>query len=896
MEILEKRYKAVSKAVSKEYLIKKDSIDWGGMASWRRAVQESIDGIENNYGVGGIVEAVDRKEAERMRAFLDPYKQHLEKVMNSELMSVIGENTRLDGLKKGLENDLKYRRITQAEFDTRIAPINSGIADLEQTVRANRGRYLREATSLGMGPFNGRGYLYKDSYTQVYERRLLEEVVAVDFARPRSKGKNKRIGDVVAEVPGNYAGRAIGIISRLEYEYQVMQIEEFFDAVESGKFLERYIWNKAKGYINSATPSYWVKKGLDKVHSLGLKTGDDDDFEKTMLGKLSGLGTIAGMHKSVSKERLETIKSIHELKISRSNPTNTAADIAAIDQSIADARTRFAALQRTSEATNMAAPGNLWGNWFKVKFEGGRANRRGEVDAFTAGVRISARLYGGGHFAGIKGLSEIRAMVRSGEWTPEALAFFIKNVGPDGLSDPSFLRRLLLLNKRRAIILPPGMDQAEFASQVMELREWVLKHRHRISTNVDMDSDAFWLSFVDMMANKMRDPDFNLIGITKRYAGLFEKVWNKLNEFQTMVFVKFGKILAPVSYVKTFIAEKIADLIPKLLALLGGAASGGTLAILLEKIGRILRPIIRFLVKKSLDFVQNFVGGLIHGDFGKALAELDKQVQALIKALLIFSSVPIIITVALSTMFFGASTTTISPIDPTRSAGEVDYFGAGLGNFTGNPTDMIGPGSPAANEGCFVFENNDEILTCNGTNYQLLDWPNPPLSTFQAAARAIMGTGYGNRLCASNTSIRVFWAESPVGQFGCTSSGCWWGETCGANSFVLNNAIPTTISNHYSTYLFAHESGHVWYHRYGEAFETVPGAITFSTALSEGKNPTYPGGCGTQSNNEDYAETIGNYFWVNVADCPNIPGSSYTEYWSQFPRHWQYIQEVLFRP
>ncbi|RJR26843.1 hypothetical protein C4561_03655 [candidate division WWE3 bacterium] len=881
MEVLQKRFGKAVSDIKEGTLLNSDRTDWDRWDSINEQLDKSLANIETSYGVGGKIDLVDRKEAEKMRHFIDPYKQHLEQMRDQELLQIARERKRLLTEKeRSLPAQLRAGTITQDQFDTQIKSVNDRLNDIHRTASQGKRTHARNLTSLGRGPFNGRGYLYNNSYIEVYERRLLEEVVTVDFLRPRARGKNKRIGDVIAEVPGTHASRAIGVLNRIEYENQVMAIDEVFDALTEGKFLERYVWNKVKTYIEPLTPAYWTNKALDGVHYFGLKLGKDVDFEKTWLGNIAGTGRAAGSYAALSKNQLQLSRDIIATQSELKKAGLSAANRAKLNSDLATLQTNLTSVRGRIDALSEKGPGKFWGNWFNMEFDGGHPNRRGQVDAFVSNVRISGRFYGGAHFASIGGLAQLRGMVHSGEWTPEALAYFIKNVDHTGLANPAFLQRLMALNGNRAIVLPPGINAEEFANQVINLRQWVLKNRKNFSSNVNMDSDAFWLGFVDMVAHKMKDPDFKLIGITKRYAGLFEKLWNKLNEFQTMLFTKFGKVLAPLSYIKTFIAEKIADMIPKLLSLIAGGASGGTLAIVTETLGRVLRPIIRFVVRKTLDFAQNFVGGLIRGDFFKAFAELEKQVQAFMRAMLMVSAVPMLIILVLTTAFFGSSSTTISPVDPTRSPGTIDAFETWTAGGGGSMIEILNPTSRPSTTSCFEFV--DAPGSTIG-QHPIGTWPTYEVDALNAAIvelQAVSG-GYLDRLCAAGT-IELYWAPWDPG---------WCGHVFG--SIIVFTDTCSYSRAYYNAYLFAHETGHVYNNRVG--WDSVPGLIQFAEVDDRdgGTLPTYPGDCSTSNTSgEDFAETIGNWVRINTFDCAGIDATL----WGQFPAHFEFADEVLTRP
>jgi len=121
----------------------------------------------------------------------------------------------------------------------------------------------------------------------------------------------------------------------------------------------------------------------------------------------------------------------------------------------------------------------------------------------------------------------------------------------------------------------------------------------------------------------------------------------------------------------------------------------------------------------------------------------------------------------------------------------------------------------------------------------------------------------------------------------------WCGNANGTSSEIVFTSTCGYHNTDYTSYLFAHETGHIYWARHKDD-RTRWG----STVAGENRLPTYSLGCGgTQDASEDFADNIGDYVYVNLCDCPDISnyGSDFNSFWASFPKHLQAAIQVLFR-
>ncbi|NMB69591.1 hypothetical protein GYA27_00085 [candidate division WWE3 bacterium] len=333
-------------------------------------------------------------------------------------------------------------------------------------------------------------------------------------------------------------------------------------------------------------------------------------------------------------------------------------------------------------SSNLDAPGAIYGNWFKIKHAQEYTYKDLAGLEVKSNVVFSGKIWGGKHFEGMEGLFSMRKLVDSGELTPQALAFMIAHAEDGCFSNSDFLAELARLNGGRGIV-PKNADK--FALQLVKLREWVDKNGARLGANVNSSDPAYWLGLIDALGKKTGN---GAIALSKRYAGLLDKLIAKLNFLQSVVLTKIGKFLAPINYLKTIIVEAVSEFFLKMLDVAAGAASGGILAGFTAALGRVLKPVIRFIVRRVVDATETFVKGVIQGDIFLVFIELEKTFLRFAKYALIVAGIPFFIIFMISMMFGGATMTTYSPIDPTSPSSVV------VEEYTGGVNLNAGPGIP----------------------------------------------------------------------------------------------------------------------------------------------------------------------------------------------------------
>ncbi len=318
------------------------------------------------------------------------------------------------------------------------------------------------------------------------------------------------------------------------------------------------------------------------------------------------------------------------------------------------------------------APGMVFGNYFRLDFK-------------HNGTRYLPRIYGGSHFTLVDTLAKA---VKDKKIDISTLGLLLANV-----SDPTSKAARDLLARNGITLANLGLaDDKELRAQWAALQGWVHRNKKRFG-NANLNDAGFWTEFMRaLMAEHFNE---NTLKITRKFAGLLEKAWSTLNKIQTKFLNRFGKFIAPITYISNFVADRVADLIPKLLAVVFGGATGGIAGGVILAVSRLMRPIVRAVTKATMDFAQNFVLGALRGDLLKAFNELQKLVVNLVKTITVIVGVPVLALAAVSTIFMGASLTTMSPIDAAKN-----NSGAG-GGF-----QLLPPG-----EGLTVTVRKDVVVT-----------------------------------------------------------------------------------------------------------------------------------------------------------------------------------------
>jgi len=239
----------------------------------------------------------------------------------------------------------------------------------------------------------------------------------------------------------------------------------------------------------------------------------------------------------------------------------------------------------------------------------------------------------------------------------------------------------------------------------------------------------------------------------------------------------------------------------------------------------------------------------------------------------------------LSNLFTATVAGSTSPIDSTRSTGGSDYFN---GTTTGSGVDIHNPTSNPSSVACFDFTS----ASGNIGDWTVGTWPtsfeNLVNNTALPNLQRVSG-GYLGRLCAAGR-IKVYYSP--------TSAPGIWGEVYGTDTIVISAAADYSFGL-VTSYLFAHETGHIYQNRNG--IESLPGVITFSQAEIQdgGSLPSYSDHCGNgnldKGGSEDFAESIGDWVQVNTYVCA-FPEKDWNSFWTKYAGHKEYVEKVLTRP
>ncbi|OGC45207.1 hypothetical protein A2V49_01175 [candidate division WWE3 bacterium RBG_19FT_COMBO_34_6] len=411
-----------------------------------------------------------------------------------------------------------------------------------------------------------------------------------------------------------------------------------------------------------------------------------------------------------------------------------------------------------------------------------------------------------------------------------------------------------------------------------------------------------------MKALHLRAIDPNFIGIFSQHAGLLQKLSSLLNRLQNFLFTKiFGKILkyvkflSPITYLKRLgaqaiskylmakgamqgfvrtISAKIAAKIATNVALkaaiasiaqsLAGAidvATGGLATI----VSHIIALIVTEVVVRVMDKLQGMIKSIREGTFIEDVFE--EGAKKFMKAG-ITATACCLFCIFIPIMFlFQTFMAAITPVDTTiMSSGDSMRESGG----PGDTFQYNGPVVPGL--GCFVWAEESFTGSVGEAAFDILK---------DAESYLVGNFGhYLTRLCEAG-EIRVVWAGSAVAcGFATSANG-------GEIRFGTGQCWAYTESNQGRfTYLFAHETGHIFSWRRPSVMTSLAEARTFDG----GTLPTYNGVCSRSGPaGEDISETIGN--WVTYhRDCPNLPNQD--EFWNvQYIGHRNLAQSnELFGP
>ena len=743
------------------------------------------------------------------------------------------------------------------------------------------------------------------------------------------------------EYKGFFANQARIVASRLELDRSSYAIQEFYDAVTEGKFMERYVWNKLSKTMTGYTPGEILQQGLTRVGYFGLKIDD-----------------------------------AHVSQRLRNNET--------------------------------------FNNVFRYKFD---LKIKDEEHVFGKGDQVVLKgIAGSKDLAGVaqlSGLLDLKNHLEKNE-----LLDVIIGRDKDGKLSFLFDKNGAVAKKFDDKVVgwwKSDPYQGQFVQkQIDTFREWLRKNKDTLGFDIDnmseTDREKLFLLFTAL--NK-ENKFYGSLSITTEYAGALQRIGMKLNILQDKIFGNelFKRIIRPALQIKTIVAEKISDLVATLIAEFATkflhAATGGATAAFDYLIEKVLKPLVRFITRKVVEFGQNFVGAIAQGDISKAMTQIDKEIAQVVKFSMYVIGVPLILIYVLVYGLFGTVLSSISPIDPTRDNSGYGGTGAGLPQgenalikiekdvvvtFSDGATETNPVGSIENSElgitvnyiikitpkvsiegESVIFSDVVTKITTNGEQTVTTLADNQNLGTFTAGETytvisdpVSIGSGFENSLVKNTLSVdtpafqgtdaetvtfvRYLRIGTPPVPMDCFvfsgfsgnelanfEASLWnisgitgtflstlcsddrkitlsrvsgGGDYCGFASGTGVITFNDTCTSYYTrlnatSYLLAHELGHIynfWRLSTSTAVPGFPGGFDSVKGLEGGLTlPTYDGNCTTNNSvGEDFAETIGDMVAINsFGSCSataslTYPLGDYDAFWNKFPVHRRFAQEVIF--
>ncbi len=726
---------------------------------------------------------------------------------------------------------------------------------------------------------------------------------------------------------GFFGNQARIVATRLEMDRGSYAIEEFYDAVTEGRFMERYVWNILSKKLVGYTPGELVQLGLGKVGYFGLRIDDDLVSEHLRNNPVFNKLFRYKFRIEVGGEKLEIAGGKHLLAVDSLDKLLALKDHFDEKTELGMLITGELKLVDATGALNPAVKNKVFSFWEKDSYLARRAQE--ELDAF---------------------------------------------------------RKWVVDNK------PLGIDMKDFSAMTHDEQQKLL----------------------DLFNGLRKEHKFyGSVKITSEYAGVIDRIGMNLNKLQNRIFGSqiFQKTIRPILQIKTIISENVSEvaatIITELLKKALHALTSGSTAVLDYLLEEVLKPLVRSITRKVVEFGQNFVGALAQGDISKAMAQIDKEIGQVVKFSMYVIGIPLILIYILVYGLFGTVLSSVSPIDPTRDNSGYGGTGAGLPQgenalikiekdvvvtFSNGATETNPVGSIENSElgitvnyiikitpkvsiegESVIFSDVVTKITTNGEQTVTTLADNQNLGTFTAGETytvisdpVSIGSGFENSLVKNTLSVdtpafqgtaaetvtfvRYLRIGTPPVPMDCFvfsgfsgnelanfEASLWnisgitgtflstlcsddkkitlsrvsgGGDYCGFASGTGVITFNDTCTSYYTrlnatSYLLAHELGHIynfWRLNTSAAVPGFPGGFDSVKGLEGGLTlPTYDGNCTTNNSvGEDFAETIGDMVAINsFGSCSataalTYPLGDYDAFWNKFPVHRRFAQEVIF--
>ncbi|OGC48330.1 hypothetical protein A3F07_01225 [candidate division WWE3 bacterium RIFCSPHIGHO2_12_FULL_38_15] len=227
----------------------------------------------------------------------------------------------------------------------------------------------------------------------------------------------------------------------------------------------------------------------------------------------------------------------------------------------------------------------------------------------------------------------------------------------DAMKDVDFSKELVRRNGGKNVVLPVTQDKIkDFSDDFQKFKNWMSK---TFAENGRAEKASGQLEMVRRLGKY--NSNFDTYRIAYSHLGLMQKLAVKLNLLQTEIIKRFGKFIAPITYVKIAVQEAIAS---ALYATFVGATGG------LGAAAYPVRVVFQLIARKITDTLEAFGKAIVKMDFSGFKKQIDVFFSTATKAIgMIFFTLvgcclgPLLLVSLIVTSIFVGATPPTSPAD-----------------------------------------------------------------------------------------------------------------------------------------------------------------------------------------------------------------------------------------
>ncbi len=317
---------------------------------------------------------------------------------------------------------------------------------------------------------------------------------------------------------------------------------------------------------------------------------------------------------------------------------------------------------------------------------------------FVGAGKTKVKLEGGKHFNGVTSLYSLYSSEKLSKAELKSFLSFIAFDAKALYKDPA--KKIMNADwvewhKKLTDVFKDKDKAQKFLEDIQGFTTWLqTKGKSIVGEKVLRDAENLF-KLLGALVN--HESKAGTSSITTTFLGVIDKVAIQFNKVQSYLLNKFGKWLAPISYLKQAIAEGVTDALMGILAAITGGLSATATPI--------IKWVLQWTVVKTLDFFEKIIQGISKGDLSFIFKGYEKTLTRIFKYVMYASIVPF--TCMLLVLFvFNVLLSSINPVNVARNTVSSAFSSVTGSFFTGAVGAIVGALFDGGSDGHYLSQRD----------------------------------------------------------------------------------------------------------------------------------------------------------------------------------------------